>query len=223
MLSILSQAYRLPPLRDDLALLPYQTQKFSDPAHLAKRQIHVATLYWDRNGNIKAVFNMQISHVVARVVENEGWNLAQSVGTAFRTYAILTAGLESAIFTGAVWASQLGASWRDILQQRGGSATIGILVILHPALRSYQHTAFVLRLMQFWFELSGYLAFPQEVEDAVRAGNEGGNRIERRAFTERQTVEARSDSKFCKPTIQNWQFVFTPGKLDTLLAPLITC
>ena len=77
MLNILSQAYTMPPLRDDLAVLPYQIQKISDPAHLAKRQSPTAILYWDRHGNIKAVFSMQISFILAQILENEGVNLAE--------------------------------------------------------------------------------------------------------------------------------------------------
>ena len=132
-------------------------------------------------------------------------------------------GPEDVILEEASWASQLGANWRDILDQYGGQVTIGILVRLRPAVRSDWNTSLVLHLMQAWFNIAGYTAFSQEVRDARRGGMEVGNRIERRSLTERQTVEARSDSKFCKPMIQNWQFVLTPGKLDTLLAPLITC
>ena len=223
MLSILSQAYTLPPLRDDLALVPYQIQKFSDPAHLAKRQYPIATLFWDRNGNIKAVFNMQISFLVAQILGNEGVNLAQSVLSAFQSYVTTAAGPAAGIFRGATWASQLGSNWAAIVHQFGGEATISVLVTIRPPLRSYQNTVFILQLMQFWFSLTGYVAFQQEVADATRVGNVPGNRIERHSLTERQTIEARSDSKFCKLMIQNWQFVLTPGKSDTLLAPLITC
>ena len=223
MLSILSQAYTLPPLRDDLALLPYQVQKFSDPAHLAKRQYSIATLYWDRNGNIKAVFNVQISFVVAQILRNEGLNLAQSVLTAFRTFVIWAAGSGAGVFGGALWQTQLGNNWPAIIPSVGGQATLGVLVTLRPPLRSFQNTVFVLQLMQFWFHLGGYGSFQQEVADAAIAGTMGGIRTERPSLTERQIVEARSDSEFCKLTIQNWQFVLAPGKLDTLLAPLITC
>ena len=223
MLSILSQAYTLPPLRHDLAPLPYQIQKFSDPAPLAKRQTRAAYLYWDQNGNIKAVFNLQISYIVAQVLENSGVNLAQSVLSAFRSYVTTAAGQGAGILDGAVWASQLGTNWAALMQQFGGEATIGVLVTLRPPFRSFQNRVFILQLIQFWFNVCGYRAFQQEVEDAARVGNAVGNRIERPSLTERQTVGARSDSKFCKPTIQNWQYVLTPGRLDTLLAPLITC
>ena len=223
MLNILSQAYTLSPLRDDLAVTPYQIQKISDPAHLAKRQPPVVTLYWDRNGHIKAVFKMHISWIVAQVLQYEGVNLAQSVMGALRAHAMVYGETETAISQGATWASQLGTNWRNILDEYGGQATIGILIKLRPAVLSDENTTRILQLLQAWFNLSGYSEFAVEVQDASRAGIDGGNRIERRSLTERQTVEARSDSKFCKPTIQNWQFVLTPGKLDTLLAPLITC
>lgn len=48
LLSILSQANTLPPLRADLAVLqhhPYQIQKLTDPSYLIKRQVDIATLY----------------------------------------------------------------------------------------------------------------------------------------------------------------------------------
>ena len=222
MLNILSQAYTLPPLRDDLAL-SYQIQNFSDPAHLAKRQYRVATLYWDRNGNIKAVFNMQIGFIVAQILENLGENLGQSVLTALQVYVTMAAGPAAYILDSATWSSQIGRNWRSILREFGGQTTIGVLVRLPPSSQIRWHTILISHLMQAWFTFSGFIAFLEEVEDASLAGNAGIFRIERRSLTERQTVEARSDSKFCKPMIQNWQFVLTPGKLDTLLAPLITC
>ena len=221
MLSILSQAYTLPPLRDDLAPLPYQIQKFSDPAHLAKRPLPIATLYWDQNGNIKAIFKMQITWMVAQILENSGVNLALGVLTALHAFAAQAAGPAATLQ--AQWQGQLGSSWMDILQQYGGQATIGVLVRIAPGVQFDQNTALLLEAMQTWFTLSGYAAVTVRVEDARNVGNAVANRIERPSLTERQTVGARSDSKFCKLTIQNWQFVLTPGKLDTLLAPLITC
>ena len=224
LISILSQAYTLPAHRDDLALLPYQIQKFSDPAHLAKRQDPIATLYWDRNGNIKAIFNIQISFIFAQILGHEGTNLARGVLTALQNFVTTAAGHGAVVLNGAVWGSQMGTNLQSIIQLLGsGQVTIGILVTLRPRVRSYQNTVLILQLMQFWFQLSGYVAVQQEVEDAVRVGNAAENRIERRSLIERQTVEAPRYSKFCKLTIQNWQFVLTPGKPDTLLAPLITC
>ena len=103
-LSILSQAYTLPPrLRDDLGVLqrhPYQFQRFTDPSSLVKRQISVATLYWGQNGNIKAAFNVDINY-----------------------------GPESNLLIRAAFVAQLGTHWRVIVPRPYGVVTIGILTL----------------------------------------------------------------------------------------------
>ena len=129
-LSILSQAYTLPPLRDHLAVLqhhPYQIQKFTAPSSLAKRQDPVANLYWDRKGRIKAIFNLNISYTIVQILENLGMNLAQSVLTELERYAEHFEP-EPYFFREANWAAQLGLNWREIFQRPHGVVTIGVSV-----------------------------------------------------------------------------------------------
>ena len=224
-LSILSQAYTLPPLRDHLAVLqhhPYQIQKFTAPSSLAKRQYPVATLYWDTQGRIKAIFNMNINYLVVQVLENAGMNLAQSVLTELQRYAEYNEP-EVNFFRRATWAAQLGLNWMENFQRPHGVVTIGIYVRLASRRRTIRRTSLILGIMQQWFDQSGYGVWIQQVPTVEGIGQVGANLMEGRSITERETVGARSDSKFCNLRIQNWPFVFTPGKVDPLLAPLITC
>lgn len=158
MLSILSHAYTLPPHRDDLGVLPYQIQKFSDPSHLVK-QTPIATVYSDRHGNIKAVFNVQVNAIVVQILEHAGLNLARSVLIAFQRYTLN--GPESNILFGAAWSSQLGTNWGAILQEYGGVASLGILVTLRRSAQSMRNTHSVIHEMSLWFALSGYVALWQ--------------------------------------------------------------
>ena len=224
-LSILSQAYTLPPLRDHLAVLqhhPYQIQEFTAPSSLAKRQYPVATLYWDKQGRIKAIFNLDINHIVVQIMESAGMNLAQSVLAEFQRYMEYNEP-EADFLTRAVWGAQLGLNWRENFQLPHGVVTIGVAVRLPRGARWLRYTDIILRIMQQWFAQSGYYAMIQQVPRVEGVGQVGANLMEGRSITERETVGARSDSKFCNLRIQNWPLVFTPGKVDPLLAPLITC
>ena len=225
-LSILCPALTLPPLRDDLAVPqhhPYQIQRFTDPSSLAKRQIPTATLYWDRLGRIKAVFNLGINIVIANILEQQGINLAQSVLSELNQFADSGAVPLGDILQGARWAAQLGQNWQEILQRSRGEVTVGILI---ERTRDYseQYTYLVLNLLVHWFHQNGFASYAVPVVNAARAGEVWpGNGIKERSITERQTVEARTASKFCQAPIQNWPFVLAAGELDKLLIPLITC
>ena len=223
-LSILSHAYTLPPLRHDLAVLqhhPYQIQSFTDPSYLAKRQIEVASVYWDRVGKIKAVFNININFVVAQMLENAGINLAQSVLTELQQYAWNSPA--NNLLRGSRWGAQLGTNWEVIRQQPYGVVTVGILFKAHVRFQAQRYRNILIQMILDWLYQSGYGSAAIQVSDAAHTGEVGANPRERRSITERQIFGARSDSKFCKAPIQNWPFVFTPGKLEKLLEPLITC
>ena len=224
-LSILFQAYTLPPpIRDDLAVLqhhPYQIEKSTDPSDLAKRQTPVATLYWDGRGNIKAIFNVNVYYIGADIFRYAGVSLAQSILTGFQEY--MANEPEARMIAWPNLASQIGREWRLMFQRPHGAVTVGILVKTLSNYRRYHHMELVLASMQRWFARSGYIAIAHKVANAVLAGNVGENLTDESSITENQTVGARSDSKFCELLIQNWPFVFTPGKLDSLLALLITC
>ena len=224
-LSVLSQAYTLPPpLRDDLAVLqhhPYQIQEFTDPSYLAKREDPVATLFWDRYGNIKAIFNANIYYTGVDIFRYSGFSLAQSILTEFIEY--VTHEPESHMVVGALFSSQLGREWAQMIQEPHGVVTIGILITLSQPFSTTRCITLIMATMQRWFAQHGRTVINKRVENAVRAGNVGENLIEGHSITEKQTVGSRSDSKFCELLIQNWPFVFTPGELDKLLPPLITC
>ena len=223
--SILSRAYTLSPLRDDLAALqhhPYQIQRITDPSYLAKRQPPAVSLYYDlRFRRIKAVFNLDINFTIARILGNAGVNLAQSVLTDLRYFGEY--GPVPYLLEGAAWAAQLGSDWEAMLQRPHGVVTVGIMITLNSRFRSKSCTNLVLAMLQAWFARVGLDALPVRVYDARHAGEIGPRLREGRSITERQTVGARSDSKFCSSPIQNWIFVVTSGKLDGLLPPLITC
>ena len=224
-LIILFQAYMLsPPLRDDLAVLqhhPYQIEKSTDPSDLAKRQASVATLYWDERGNIKAIFNVNVYYIGADIFRHAGFSLAQSILTEFQEY--MANEPEAYIIAWQHFASQIGHEWSLMIQRPHGVVTIGILLKTRARFHARRFIILVLSSMQRWFARSGYNAITERVENARLTGNVGENLTERRAIIENQSVAARSDSKFCELLIQNWPFVFTPGKLDSLLAPLIIC
>lgn len=225
LLNILSRAKTLPPIRGDLAILqhhPYPIQRFTDPSYLAKRQVPVATLYYDIHGNIKAIFNLEITHMIVQILGNAGVDLGRSVLAEFQEYLENSAPVPT-YFAGAFWAAQLGYNWRAILQRPNGDVTIGLLVRLDRTFRTVSRTRFVLDMMKQWFAQSGYIAITQLVQNAEEAGQEEPISKEGSSITKRQIVKARSDSKFCKLSIQNWPFVFKPGKVDKLEAPFITC
>ena len=228
--SILSQAYTLVPLRDDLAVLqhdPYQIQRITGPSSLAKRQEPVAYLYWDRShGRIKAIFNLDINFTIAQILGNAGVNLAQSVLNdlrSFGAYGPRVRGTWPWALGGAEWAAQLGANWEVMFQRPHGVITVGILITIFPRFRNLSSINLVLDMLRAWFERAGYYTIAVRVQNAARAGEIGSRLREGRSITERQIVGSRSDSKFCSSPIQNWIFVVTPGKLDGLLPPLITC
>ena len=224
-LSILSQVYTLPPLRDHITVLqhhPYQIQKFTSPSSLAKRQIPVATLYWDGQGRIKAIFNLDINYIVVQILENAGVNLAQSVLTGLQRYVEYLEP-EANIFTHAIWAAQLGLNWRENFQRPHGVVTMGVNLRMAPGFRRYRHVFFVVDVIRQWLAQSGYAVWIQRVPRADIVGQMEANVMEGRSITERETIGARSDAKFCNLPIQNWPFMLTPGKVDLLLAPLITC
>ena len=224
-LSILFQACMPPPpVRDDLAVLqhhPYKIEKSTDNSDLAKRQDPVATLYFDARGNIKAIFNVNVYYIGADIFRYAGVSLAQSILTEFQEY--MANEPEGSWIIGHRCASQIGREWRLMFQRPHGVVTVGIVVKLRSQYRSYRCVLRVLSSMQRWFARSGHIAITERVRDATLAGNVGESLTERRSITENQTAGALSDSKFCELLIQNWPFVFAPGKLDSLLAPLITC
>ena len=224
-LSILFQAYTLPsPPKDDLAVLqhhPYHIEKSTDPSDLAKRQTTVATLYWDQKGNIKAIFNVNVYFIGADIFRYTGVSLAQSILAEFQEY--MANEPEDFMILGPTLASQIGREWRLMFQRPHGVVTIGILFRTRRLFRTLRSINLVLSSMQRWFARSGYPTIVAQVVNAALAGNVGENLMERGSITENQTVGARDESKFCELLIQNWPFVFTPGKLDSLLAPLITC
>ena len=226
-LNILSPAHSLPPLRDDLAVPqhhPYQIQRFTDSSSLAKRQIPTATLYWDRRGRIKAVFKLSINFIVASILEHQGINLAQSVLSELNQFAYSGTMPVGPILEGAVWAAQLGENWQEILQRSSGEVTVGILIRRNGSYCSRRCTSVMLSLLQTWFQQNGFASQRVPVLDAAMADNVGPrDGIGERSITERQTVEARTLSKFCQAPIQNWPFVLAAGELDKLLIPLITC
>ena len=153
-------------------------------------------------------------------------NLAHSVLADLRhfgEYGSLVPGTAAYVLQGAQWAAQLGADWEVMFQGPHGVVTVGILITLQYRFRSMSCTNNVLNMLRAWFERAGYDAITVRVRNAARAGEIGPRLREGRSITERQTVGARSDSKFCSSPIQNWIFVVTPGKLDGLLPPLITC
>ena len=224
-LSILSQAYTLPTLlRDDLAVLehhPNQIQKFTNPSYLAKRQDPVATLFWDRTGKIKAIFNVNIYYTGAEIFRYSGYSLAQSILTEFKEY--VTHEPENILLDGASFSSQIGREWTQMFREPHGVVTIGILVNLIQRKCSTRCINLVLAAMQRWFAQHGLMVINKRVESAAGAGNIGQSLIEGHSITENHTVGARGDSKFCELLIQNWPFVFTPGDVDKLLPFLITC
>ena len=226
-LSILSPAHTLPPLRDDLAVPQhhsYQIPRLTDPSYLAKRQNPTATLFWDQRGRIKAVFKLSISSITASILEQQGINLAQSVLSELNRFAISGTVPVGNILQRAVWRAQLGENWQEVLQRSGGEVTIGILIIRYQSYRSRRCTSIVLSLLQTWFFQNGFASDIVPVINAALAGNVGPNDgIEERSITEKQTVEARTASKFCQAPIQNWPFVLAAGELDKLLIPLIAC
>ena len=226
-LGILSPAHTLPPLRDDLAVPqhhPYQIPGLTDPSYLAKRQIPTAILYWDQQGRVKAVFKLGINFIIADILEHQGINLAQSVLSELNQFADSGAVPLFGILQGAVWAAQLGENWQEILQRSRGEVTVGILITRTSSYLSERCTYLMLNLLVNWFQQNGFMSYAVPVPNAARAGNMGPrDGIEERSITERQTVEARTASKFCQAPIQNWPFVLAAGELDKLLIPLITC
>ena len=223
--SILSQAYTLSPLRDDRAVLqhhPYQIPRITYPLYLAKRQPPVASLYYDcRGGNVKAVFNLDINFIIAQILGHADVNLAQSIITDLRRFG--EHGPASYLVQRAAWHAQLGADWEIMLQRPHGVITVGILITLDIRFQSFRFVNQILDMLRAWFERGGYDAIAVRPPNAVLAGVVGASVREGRSITERQTVGARSDSKFCISPIQNWIFVVMPGNLDGLLPPLITC
>ena len=224
-LSILSPAKTLPPIRDDLAIVQhhsYQIQRFTDPSYLAKRQIPVATLYWDSRGRIKAIFNLHISRILARILVNEGVNLGLSVLADLQRYGENSESVVT-ILRETYCAAQLGVNSGVNPQTLPDEVSIGLYFRLARGYRTHWRTDLILQMMEQWFARSGYITLRQQVRYAGNAGQEelflkeGGN------ITERQTVGTRSASKFCELSIQNWPLVFVPGKLDKLAAPYITC
>lgn len=136
MLSISSQAYTLPPLREDPAVLqnhPYQIQKFTDPSYLPKGQLPVVNVYWDTIGNIKAIFNVRIDFIGADVFRYAGFSLAQSILTEIEEYLANTPNNKN-MLRGAKFAAQIGREWERMFQRPHGQVTIGILITLPPRL-----------------------------------------------------------------------------------------
>ena len=226
-LSILSPAHTLPPLRDDLAVPqhhPYQMPRLADPSYLAKRQIPTACLYWDRQGRIKAVFKLSIDFIVGDILEHQAINLAHSVLSELVQFVYSDTVPVGPILTGAAWAAQLGENWQEMIQRSRGEITVGILITRTQRYYSRQCTYLMLSLLEYWFAQYGFGSYAVPVQDAARAGNVGPrDGIEELSITERQTVEARTVSKFCQAPMQNWPFVLAAGELDKLLIPLITC
>ena len=229
-LGILSQIYMLSTLPDDLTALqhhPYQTQRLENrknSSYLAKREDAIATLYWDANGAIKAIFNMDINHQVLQAFPNSGVDVAQNVLAECERYMLNAPGPVSIYLTGATWAAQLGTHWRNILPNHNGVATISIVVVLHPIWSSIHYVISVLTVLESWFAQGGHTINLIWSPDAREAGNAPGNQfIHEGSIIEERTLEDRSKSRFCDSPIQNSPIMFTVGTFDSLLRPLITC
>ena len=237
-LSILSQNYALQTLRDDLTVLQhhsYQIQELEnrpDSSYLAKRDGAIATLYWDAGGAIKAIFNMAIDHEVAQAFQNSGVNLAQSVMAECERYILYAPGRAAVYILGATWTAQLGSHWRNILRSPHGVATVAFGVVLRPQWNTPGCRATMLEVLQQWFTQGGNSANVMQVQNARDVGNapanqfiDGGSIIEERAIGDPSNSKSKSKpkSRFCDSPIQNSPFVFTVGKLDSLLTSPITC
>lgn len=142
---------------------------------------------------------MDINYVVLQILENAGVNLALSVLSELEQYIENSA--LSDIPPTAEWGAQLGLNWRDILQRPHGVVTVGIFLTLGHMHRGDRVRRLVLYKMQQWFALSGYQSITQKVQNARIVGQTVPTPINERSITERQSVEAHSDSKFGKLTI----------------------
>ena len=227
---LLSQIYTLPTLRDDLTAVqhhPYQIQRLEDRASspsLVKRDGAIATLYWDPNGAIKAIFNMDINWEVAQILSMSGVSLAQSVLNDCYAFLHYPIGPAFFILAGARWTAQLGNQWRNILRRPHGVTTLAITIVLHPQLTNPAFLSVVLSALQQWFTQGGNYVNVVQVQNAQAAGNMPANRVGGRSspIKERALGEP-SSSRFCKSPIQNSPAMFTVGTLASLLTPPIRC
>ena len=225
-LSLLSQIYTLPTLRDDQHH-PYQIQRLEDRAsspYLVKRDGAIATLYWDASGAIKAIFNMDINYEVAEILSRSGVNLALSVLT--DCHAFMDNRLSPAFFMldGAKWRAQLGNQWRNILRRPHGVTTLAITIVLHPQMSTPEFLTVVLTTLQQWLTQGGNYVNVVQVQNAQDAGNALANQVGgRSSLIEERAFGEPGNSRFCKSPIQNSPAVFTVGTLASLLTPPITC
>ena len=224
LLGILCQVYTLPTLQDDLTVIQhhaYQIQRLeNDSSYLAKREGATATLYWDVNGAIKAIFNMDINNEVLQAFENSGVDLAQNVLAECERFMLNLQGQAFLYLNGAIWSAQLGSHWRNILRRPSGVATLSILIQLQPRWTGAGFVAMAVGLLHSWLTQGGNTVIEKFVTNARDAGNAPGDG---RSIIEERTLRARPKSRFCSSPIQNSPFLFTVGTLDSLLTPLITC
>ena len=225
LLSILSQTYTLPTLQDDLTVLqhhPYQIQRL-ETSHLAKRVDPIAIVYWDTNGVIRVIFNMELNLGLVQIFERSGTNMASSILSDCQRWMQNPSSPAGPLLVGAHWVAQLGQYWRHIFNQPHGLTTIGITISLQP-----QHAMFVgvvLHILQQWLSNGGnYIAIVQ-VPDARFAGYMSGKQvIDGGSVIGEPASGDAGTSRFCKSPIQNSPAMFVRGAFDKLLRqPTITC
>ena len=223
-LSILSQTYTLPPLRDDLAVLQHQPCRIEtpeNPSYLAKRSFPIANMYYDKRGHVKVIFKVQATFAILSLVGRSSMGLAQCILSECQLWMLNAPRPD--VLAGAVWAAQVGSEWPGIIERSFGDGTMAILLTLRPLWLTQPGVDHVLGLLQQWFGRIGYDTTVDLVSHALDVCNARGNPVQGNSITERQTFGDLSDSKYCKAPIQNWPFVFMPGEMNVLLPPVIRC
>lgn len=222
-LSILLPIFTLSTLRDDFTALQHhrdQIQRLENrySSDRAWQGSTIATLYWDKFGEIKAVFNMGTKPQLVEIPQSSGANIVQAVEAECQRW--FQPGAVSLFLVGARWGAQLGYHWRNILHRPSSVATITITIQLQTRFTTPPDIAIVLGELRKCFEQGGNSVLVVQVPNALTAGNTTGNSREESIIAKGRAL---ADAPFCKAPIQNRPFTFLGGKLDGLLKEVIRC
>ena len=199
---------------------PLEDSSATSIYRLSKRA-NVATIYYDTNGVVRTIFNMNVVYATFQALSIGGLQLEQNVmGEALR-WLRYSSGFGQWLDTATSYA-QVGQHWQNVIRGEGGVGTISFTITV--AAQFHGNIRLLVLAIQYWLTqgISYNSVGLVQVQDATQAGiapPDGKRAVEIGTIKIRQA----SSGEACKIVLQDTPFILTGGDMDLLLPDPITC